>query len=265
MEENFKTKLIDLVQNDTNKLIDDWLNFFDDEREKEIQHRYYADFLAFFEECVHENLLINSDSAEALGSFLDKLTIQMGEEYFYNFKNSIYTCYLKFPLFHAIEEIQMFNFHNIKPLTAFFESLTSKIILKNVQANRLTSDANAQELEEREAPLSEIWEGVLMLSIVGSLDSNRILKIIDKVLDRIESGTINHVIIDIGAIFDVNSEVSSQLLRLTSAVEYMGCEAYLSGINANIAKSLTHLDINMGKQATYRTTKQALSKIINAN
>jgi len=119
------------------------------------------------------------------------------------------------------------------------------------------------EIEEREAPISEIYEGVIMLSIVGTLDSNRILKIIDKVLNRLEKSEIKNVIVDIGAIYDMNSEVARQLLKLNNAIHFMGADAYLTGITPAIAKSLTHLDISLGDIKTFSTTKQAMEYILN--
>jgi rsbT co-antagonist protein RsbR len=68
--------------------------------------------------------------------------------------------------------------------------------------------------------------------------------------------------VDISAIFDVNSEVSRQLIKLNNAIHFMGAKAYLTGITANIAKSLTHLDINLGDIKTFSTTKKALEYIL---
>jgi anti-anti-sigma regulatory factor len=262
MQAAFKKNLLQTLQNDASDLIDEWLTLFEGASVQEAQHRYYADFLAFFEECVEEDLQLHTDSSEAMKSFLKKLSEIIGEDEFFDFKESVYSCYLKFPIFHAIERKGDFSFENIKPMASFFESLTSHVILSYVQDKRQRELSNINELNEREAPMSEIWDGVLMVSIVGTLDSNRILKIIDKVLQKLETDTIDHVIIDIGAIFDINSEVTAQIIKLKRAIDYMGCQSYLSGINQNIAKNLTNLDIHMGIDKTYRSTKQALATII---
>jgi len=256
-----KEVLKDIIENDSERLIQYWIDLFDDS-EKDEEYRYYDDFLGFFEECAENNLDVHSDEAEALMHFLKKLIEIKGEDKFFNFKDSVYTCYLKFPLLKVLEEKGFFNFEIVFKITSFFESLTSRIIIDLLKQNKEIQESAMIELEEREAPISEIWNGVIMVSIVGTLDSHRVLKIIDKVLEKLDKSNIEHVIVDIGAIYDVNSEVSRQIIRLNNAVHFMGANIYLTGITPAIAKSLTHLDISLGDIKTFSTTKKAMEYII---
>jgi len=262
MNENLKKLLKEIIKNDSELLVEKWIKYFDEE-EKEDEARYYEDFLGFFEECVESNLDLNSPEAKALEMFLLKIIELIGEEEFFNFKNSVYTCYLKFPIYKRMSELKEFKYEYAKILTEFFEGLASKIIGEILEKNKTQTQMAMEELEEREAPISEIWDKVLMVSIVGTLDSDRIIKIIDKVLNRLEKNEVKAVIVDIGAIYDVNSEVSRQLMKLNNAIRFMGAEAYLTGITASIAKSLTHLEINLGNIKTFSTTKQAMEYILN--
>ena len=257
----FKEILKDMIANESEELIQEWINLFDDE-EKDDEYRYYDDFLGFFEECVDTNLNPHSDESQALVHFIKKLIEIKGEDNFFNFKDSVYTCYLKFPIFKQLEKKGYFKLEIAGKITAFFESLTSKIIVELLKQNKEVQESSMEELEEREAPISEIWNGVIMVSIVGTLDSNRVLKIIDKVLVRLEKSDIDNVILDIGAIYDVNSEVSRQIMKLNNAVHFMGAKVYLTGITPSIAKSLTHLDINLGDVKTFSTTKKAMEHIL---
>ena len=256
-----KKILKDIIENESEDLIQEWISMFPDE-EKDEEYRYYDDFLGFFEECVDTNLDPHSDEADALVHFLKKLIEIKGEDKFFNFKDSVYTCYIKVPILKKLEEKGYFNFDLVSKVTLFFESLTSKIIMDLLNQNREIQESAMDELEEREAPISEIWRGVIMVSIVGTLDSNRVLKIIDKVLERLEKSNIDNVIVDIGAIYDVNSEVSRQIIKLNNAVHFMGAKIYLTGITPSIAKSLTHLDINLGDVKTFSTTKKAMEYIL---
>ena len=258
---DYKEILKDIIQNDTENLIQYWIELFSED-EKDEEYRYYDDFLGFFEECIESDLDPNSPEAEALKHFLEKIIEIKGEDKFFNFKNSVYTCYLKFPILRRLEDKGYFHYEVVSKITSFFESLTSKIIIDILKRNREIQEGALEELEEREAPISEIWDGVIMVSIVGTLDSNRVLKIIDKVLDRLEKSNIDHVIVDIGAIYDVNSEVSRQIIKLNNAVHFMGAHIYLTGITPSIAKSLTHLDINLGDVKTFSTTKRAMEYIL---
>ena len=258
---DYKKVLKEIIENESEDLIQYWIELFPDE-EKDDEYRYYDDFLSFFEECVDADLNPKAPEAEALKHFLEKLIEIKGEDKFFNFKDSVYTCYLKFPILKKLEEKNMFHFDIVSKITAFFESLTSKIIISLLEKNKEIQQSALDELEEREAPMSEIWDGVMMLSIVGTLDSNRVLKIIDKVLEKLDKSNIEHVIVDIGSIYDVNSEVSRQIIKLNNAVHFMGANVYLTGITPAIAKSLTHLDINLGDVKTFATTKKAMEFIL---
>jgi anti-anti-sigma regulatory factor len=261
MNAELKKELLDIVENNTDELIQNWISYFD-ENEKNDEYRHYDDFLGFFEECIEADLNPNSDEAEALKHFLNKLKDIIGEERFFNFENSIYTSFLKFPIFNLMQKRGLFTYENIEPITKFFEAVTSSLIIELIKNNRTIQESSIKELEEREAPISEIWDGVLMVSIVGTLDSQRVLQIIDKVLAYLEQSNFSDVIVDISAIFDVNSEVTNQLMKLNNSIHFMGVNAYITGITANIAKSLTHLDINLGDIKTYSNTKNALKEIL---
>lgn len=256
-----KGLLLESVRENSQVLIREWTDYFRDE-DKDAQHRYYADFLAFFEECVEDGLERGSGSANALINYLVKLSEVVGEDLFYNFRDSVYTCFLKFPILHDLDRKGGFNFENAKAMTQFFESLTSNIVLSYIDERRRREGAAQAELEEREAPMGEIWDGVLMVSIVGSIDSHRVLTIIDKVLARLDNSGVRHVIVDIGSISGINSEVTSQLLKLNNAIHFMGARGYLTGITPLIAKSLTHLDIHLGDLRTYASSKDALKDIV---
>ncbi len=254
--------LKEIVVNESDDLIRYWLEKFPEE-EKAEEARYYEDFLSFFEECVDKDLDLNSVEADALKAFLEKIIEILGEDKFFNFKNAVYTCYLKFPIMRKLEEKNALDLETVKKITIFFESITSSIIVGLLKKTEEVTMSAINELEEREAPIAEIWKGVVMLSIVGSLDSNRVIKIIDKILLKLEDRTIEHVIVDIGSIYDMNSEVARQIIKLNNAIHFMGTNAYLTGITPAIAKSLTHLDIKLGDIRTFSTTQKAMEYILN--
>ena len=261
MNREFCSALKDIVTHQSEELIHYWLEYFED-NEKDEAYRYYDDFLGFFEECLDAELDIHSDEVHAMLLFLSKLQETIGAENFFNFKDSVYSCYLKFPLLKAMDKVSLFTLENVSVLTAFFEALTSSLMIKEYKKGNEFKERSSHELEQREAPLSELWDGIFMVSIVGTLDSDRVLKIIDKVLDYLESKESRYVIIDIGSIFDVNSEVTNQIMKLNSAIHFMGATPMLTGITKNIAKSLTHLNISLGEIQTFPSTKTALKTIL---
>ena len=261
MKENIKKVLLDIIENEREELIHLWIEQFDDV-EKDEEYRYYDDFLSFFEECVQSNLDLHTDEAEALKHFLTKLIELKGEEKFFNFKDSVYSCYLKFPILEKLAQKGIFDYESVSEITRFFEGITSKIIIDFLKKTTEIQEHTLNELEEREAPISQIWHNTIMVSIVGTLDSNRVLNIMDKILERLEKRDMEYVIVDIGSINGMNSEVARQIIKLNNAIHYMGSTAYLTGITPAIAKSLTHLDINLGDIKTFSTTQKAMEVII---
>ena len=261
MNAKFKTKLLEIIKNENEDLVHYWIELFEDEN-KDDEYRYYDDFLGFFEECLNADLDLHSIETEALKHFLEKLIEIKGEDKFFNFKDSVYTCYLKFPILKKMDEKGFFHYEDIATLTQFFEGITSSIIINLLRKNDEVREMTMQELEEREAPIAKVWSNTIMVSIVGNLDSNRVLKIIDKILNFLEKSEIDHVIVDIGSIYDMNSEVARQIIKLNNAIHYMGSNAYLTGITPSIAKSLTHLDLNLGEIKTYSNTQKAMEYII---
>jgi len=261
MQQEFQEQLLSIVRDESESLIEYWLEYFSDE-EKNEQYRYYDDFLGFFEECIATGLNSKSDESQALKHFLIKLQEVIGVDRFFNFQDSVYTCFLKFPILRRLDEVGKLSYTTIQPLTAFFEAMTSSLTLEIINTHKKFQTQSVEELSQREAPISEIWEGIMMVSIVGTLDSDRILKIIDKVLENLEQKTTRYVIVDISAIFDMNSETANQLIKLSNAIHFMGTSPLLTGITKNIAKSLTHLDISLGDVKTFSTTKQALMQVL---
>jgi len=134
MSEEFYKQLQNILTNQSEELIGYWLEYFDDEQKDEA-YRYYDDFLGFFEECLESKLDIKSDEREAMLLFLTKLQETIGAENFFHFRDSVYSCYLKFPLFRVMDDESIFNLKNASVMTAFFEGLTSSLMIREHQKN----------------------------------------------------------------------------------------------------------------------------------
>jgi anti-anti-sigma regulatory factor len=249
-----------IIEEDFNLLVEYWLDYFN-ENEKEAQRRYYSDFLSFFEECIDNELNREDESFEVLIKFLEKLMEIVGDREFFHFRHSIYSSYLKYPILRRLKEKDKFDFILVAKITSFFDTLSSRLIIAHINKTTDLVKGMEEELEIRESAVSEISDGVLLTVIVGLLDSDRVMKIIDKILDKIEQLETKAVIIDITHIEDMNSEIANQLIKLKNSIHFMGVEAIISGINKNVAKRLTHLQINLGEMKTFRNIKDALKAI----
>jgi len=253
-------KHLDEVLNNNSSLIEKWVKLMGNSEENE---RLYDDFLGFFEECVTENLDTSKDSADALVIFFNKIRDIMGDNKFFNTNGKIFIEVLKEPILEQLSDDKLFNYEYVKIINNFFDTITAKMVKDYIEKRDKFQESMANELISREAPISEIEDGVLLIVLVGILDSNRVMRIIDIILTKMEQVDSNYVIIDISNIADINTEITNQIMKLSNSIHFMGAQAYISGINSTIAKRLTHLSINLGDLKTFRDVKYTLKEIRN--
>jgi rsbT co-antagonist protein RsbR len=109
-----------------------------------------------------------------------------------------------------------------------------------------------QELLELSTPVVELWEGVLALPLIGTLDSARTQIVMESLLERIVSSGAEIAIIDITGVPTVDTLVAQHLIKTISAARLMGADCILSGIRPQIAQTIVHLglELNVVSKAT---------------
>ena len=115
---------------------------------------------------------------------------------------------------------------------------------------------------EMTAPVIQVWDGVLLLPLVGTLDGERARDVMATALARIEETEALTLIIDISGIPVVDKEVASHLITITRATRLMGCESIISGISPVIAETITELAIDISSIETATTLQNALSSAL---
>jgi rsbT co-antagonist protein RsbR len=107
-----------------------------------------------------------------------------------------------------------------------------------------------QEMLELSTPVVELWQGVLALPLIGTLDSARTQVVMETLLTRIvETGAVI-AIIDITGVPTVDTLVAQHLLKTVSAARLMGAECIISGIRPQIAQTIVHLGVELGQVVT---------------
>jgi len=115
-----------------------------------------------------------------------------------------------------------------------------------------------QEKEERN-PINTLWEGILLLPVIGMVDSKRSQDIMDIMLEEIERTSSPYAILDIKDVAIVDSAVANHLIKITKATTLMGCTTIFSGITPSVAQSLVHLGIDLGDIVTTSRVSDALA------
>lgn len=107
-------------------------------------------------------------------------------------------------------------------------------------------------------PVTVLWENILMLPIVGTIDSKRGQEIMETILAKILETEAKTIILDILGIATVDSKVASHLVKITQACKLMGSDCVISGISPAIAQTLVQLGVELGGVYTTATLKDAV-------
>lgn len=108
-------------------------------------------------------------------------------------------------------------------------------------------------------PVTEIWDGILLLPIVGIVDSKRSEDIMNAVLESIRTSKAKEFILDISGVGVVDTAVANYLISITKATALMGCRSTISGISPSISKTIVQLGIDVEDVNTTSTMMDALS------
>lgn len=106
--------------------------------------------------------------------------------------------------------------------------------------------ALAATLDALAVPIVEIWEGVLLISLIGELSARRVDRALDNLLAAIARARARWVLIDLTGVPGVDAAVAGALLRATRAAALIGCESVLCGIGPAIARTLADLNLDLG-------------------
>ncbi|KWT92815.1 PAS domain-containing protein [Candidatus Magnetominusculus xianensis] len=117
-------------------------------------------------------------------------------------------------------------------------------------------------VQEMSTPVTPIWEGILLLPLVGVLDSMRTSDIMNKSLSMISEMRAKVFVLDISGVATVDTAVANQLIKITKATRLMGCEAIVSGLSPAIARTIVELGVNVEAIRTTATLRDAFEKAL---
>lgn len=127
--------------------------------------------------------------------------------------------------------------------------LLDKLALLTTEAYTTTREElisrQQQELLELSTPVVKLWDGILALPIIGTLDSSRTQVVMEELLQTVVSTNSKFAIIDITGVPTVDTLVAQHLLKTITAARLMGAECIISGVRPQIAQTIVHLGINL--------------------
>lgn len=119
------------------------------------------------------------------------------------------------------------------------------------------------EIAEISTPVIRVWDGILALPIIGTLDSSRTQVVMENLLQEIVETGSSIAILDISGVPAVDSLVAQHLIKTVSATRLMGAECIISGIRPEIAQTIVHLGIDLSNIVTKATLASALKYAFN--
>lgn len=114
------------------------------------------------------------------------------------------------------------------------------------------------EITEISTPVIRVWDGILAMPIIGTLDSSRTQVVMENLLQQIVETSSTIAILDISGVPAVDSLVAQHLIKTVSATRLMGAECIISGIRPEIAQTVVHLGIDLSGIVTKSSLASAL-------
>ena len=119
------------------------------------------------------------------------------------------------------------------------------------------------EISEISTPVIQVWDGILALPIIGTLDSARTQVVMESLLLKIVDTESTIAILDISGVPAVDSLVAQHLIKTVAATRLMGAECIISGIRPEIAQTIVHLGIDLSNINTKASLAHALRTAFN--
>jgi rsbT co-antagonist protein RsbR len=116
-----------------------------------------------------------------------------------------------------------------------------------------------EEMLELSTPVVKLWDGILALPVIGTLDSARTQIVMEALLENIVKTNSKVAIIDITGVPTVDTIVAQHLLKTVTAARLMGADCIISGVRPQIAQTIVHLGINLLDVTTKATLSDAFA------
>lgn len=133
---------------------------------------------------------------------------------------------------------------------------TSEVFIK---AKEETIVRQQQEMMELSTPVVKLWDGILGLPIIGTLDSARTQVVMESLLQKIVETNSSVAIIDITGVPTVDTLVAQHLIKTVTAARLMGADCIISGVRPQIAQTIVHLGVNLLDVVTKASLSDALA------
>jgi rsbT co-antagonist protein RsbR len=192
---------------------------------------------------------ISAAAWDGAREFLQEISTSRARQGFSPVDVATFVLSLKQPLFSAIRRSLNGNQDQLFDMVWAATKLLDRLALLTTEAFMAAREElitrQQQELLELSTPVVKLWDDVLALPIIGTLDSARTQVVMESLLQTVVSTNSKFAIIDITGVPTVDTLVAQHLLKTITAARLMGAECIISGVRPQIAQTIVHLGINL--------------------
>jgi rsbT co-antagonist protein RsbR len=266
-----KTRIAEVLERNEADILSDWMKEQataltqrpDLMKESELRQQS-TKFLKLFRDAIAST---NVDIQQAIWGpvreFIGEVSRSRAIQGFSPSETATFVLSLKQPLFTRLRKIHEgqpdYLFEDLWNVTV----LLDKLGLYSVEVFQKTREdvigRQQKEMFELSTPVVELWQGILGLPIIGTLDSKRSQQVMETLLNRLAETQSEVAVIDITGVPVMDTSTAQHLLKTVTATRLMGADCIISGIRPQIAQTIVHLGVNLGDVTTKASMAGALA------
>lgn len=265
-----KSRIAEILKTHQNDLAAEWTKSLQasgtarDSRISESQLREQTtEFLALLSDAAAAGGDERSQAWNAAVDFLEDMSRSRVQQGFTSDETARFIFSFKKPLFARLRTELGKDHEAFAEETWAATELIDKMGLVTVGAFQKTREdlinRQQQEMLELSTPVVKMWDGILALPMIGTLDSARTQIVMESLLQRIVDTGAELAIIDITGVPTVDTLVAQHLLKTVTAIRLMGADCIISGVRPQIAQTIVHLGVDLQGVTTKANLADALS------
>lgn len=263
--------LVEVLEREKSSLVDNWVLAASGSHAPAKVRSEAAEIFAAFLPGIQSTDAQNSGSAawQPVKSALERLSASRAAQGSTAGSTSAFVLALKQPIFEALQRELASDSQALVDAIASISLYVDALAQWTVDAYQCTREQlitrQQAELLELSTPVIKLWDGVLAVPMIGTLDSSRTQLVMETLLQRIVETESSLAIIDITGVPTVDTLVAQHLLKTVTAIRLMGADCIICGIRPQIAQTIVHLGIDLNSVTTKATLADALALAMKRN
>jgi rsbT co-antagonist protein RsbR len=264
------TAIAQLVQKNEQQLLEKWISLqqsattlrADLIRERELREQSREFLQHFAAAIVAESENTETPAWKPVKELLAGLSRSRATQGFTATETAMFVFSLKQPVFDLLRK-ELKDGEKLATEVWLMTLLLDKLGLFTTEAYQQSREAvigrQQEELLELSTPVVELWENIVALPLIGTLDSARTQVVMENLLQKIVDNEALIAIIDITGVPTVDTLVAQHLLKTVAAARLMGADCIISGMRPQIAQTIVHLGVNLSDVITKATLADAFA------